>query len=84
MRSAELAELIGNDLWDRFEMPAVNLCDLHDEIERSIAKHLGDDDTLDLTGHRYAGLCPDETQPDSRDPECSMCAALTARAEAER
>lgn len=26
--------------------------------------------------HDYAGLCPDETQPDSRDAECPACQVL--------
>lgn len=26
-----------------------------------------------MTAHVYAGLCPDETQPDSHDPECPVC-----------
>jgi hypothetical protein len=32
------------------------------------------------TGHVYAGLCPDDTQPDSRDSECPACLILAAHA----
>lgn len=31
-----------------------------------------------LWKHAYMGLCPDETQPQSRDPSCPACAALEA------
>jgi len=30
------------------------------------------------TGHVYAGLCPDATQPAARDPECAACRLLIA------
>lgn len=30
--------------------------------------------------HDYNGLCPDETQPDSRDDECPACTLLTPNA----
>lgn len=32
--------------------------------------------------HDYMGGCPDETQPDARDPECAACRALVAAAPA--
>lgn len=32
----------------------------------------------DLPKHDYQGLCPDESQPESRDPECPACAVLLA------
>jgi hypothetical protein len=28
-------------------------------------------------GHIYDGSCPDDTQPDARDPKCPACAAAT-------
>jgi len=31
--------------------------------------------------HCYNGMCPDETQPDSRDDECPVCLLLTPNAE---
>ena len=27
--------------------------------------------------HDYSGLCPDETQPDSRDDDCLACLLMT-------
>lgn len=30
--------------------------------------------------HIYSGLCPDNTQPDSRDPKCQACRLLVPNA----
>ena len=33
-------------------------------------------DVLAARSHRYRGWCPDDRQPDARDPECPGCSAL--------
>lgn len=34
--------------------------------------------------HRYAGDCPDETQPDARDPDCPACQRLSSARQPQR
>lgn len=50
---------------------------LRDEVKRLrlIAARLYDVATFALP-HIYEGMCPDQQQPDERDPSCPACYAL--------
>jgi hypothetical protein len=50
-----------------------------DEIER-LRRYVDALHGKNNVRHDYNGLCPDETQPDSRDDECPACRLLTPNA----
>ncbi len=52
----------------------------HEEIER-LRRYIDAVHGKGDVRHDYNGLCPDETQPDSRDNECPACLLLTPNAE---
>lgn len=64
---------------------------LNDSLNRSIANLVAERDALvarleaieraEPVAHLYTGDCPDESQPDARDPACPACCAMVAAAQ---
>lgn len=62
---------IGSKLYAEFRAPSVQA-----QIEQAVAVERERWMAAIKLAHDYQGACPDEQQPDARDPDCPACRAL--------